>query len=194
MAKKKYYAVKVGNKPGIYETWAECEIQVKGVSGAQYKSFTSMNDAEKYISGCEDSSIESDCMTKETEKTATNEEIEYTIKELQENEVVAFVDGSYNSKEEKSGFGVIIVDEKGVETSLYRAFTKQYRADFLELRNVSAELEGVKEAIKWAIAYNKSKITIFYDYAGIENGLMVHGKQTRKLQNSMYHLLKKKNC
>lgn len=30
--KKKYYAVKVGNKPGIYETWAECEIQVKGVS------------------------------------------------------------------------------------------------------------------------------------------------------------------
>ena len=25
MAKKKYYAVKVGTKPGIYETWAECE-------------------------------------------------------------------------------------------------------------------------------------------------------------------------
>lgn len=194
MAKKKYYAVKVGNKPGIYETWAECEIQVKGVSGAQYKSFTSMNDAEKYISGCEDSSIESDCMTKETEKTATNEEIEYTIKELQENEVVAFVDGSYNSKEEKSGFGVIIVDEKGVETSLYRAFTKQYRADFLELRNVSAELEGVKEAIKWAIAYNKSKITIFYDYAGIEKWADGSWKANKEITKQYVSFIKEKNC
>ena len=192
MAKKKYYAVKVGNKPGIYETWAECEIQVKGVSGAQYKSFTSMNDAEKYISGCEDSSIESDCMKKETEKTATNEEIEYTIKELQENEVVAFVDGSYNSKEEKSGFGVIIVDEKGVETSLYRAFTKQYRADFLELRNVSAELEGVKEAIKWAIAYNKSKITIFYDYAGIEKWADGSWKANKEITKQYVSFIKEK--
>lgn len=30
MAKKKYYAVKQGVKPGIYETWAECEAQTKG--------------------------------------------------------------------------------------------------------------------------------------------------------------------
>lgn len=39
MSKKKYYAVKIGIKPGIYETWAECELQIKGVSGAKYKSF-----------------------------------------------------------------------------------------------------------------------------------------------------------
>ena len=38
MAKKKYYAVKQGVKPGIYKTWAECEAQTKGFSGAQYKS------------------------------------------------------------------------------------------------------------------------------------------------------------
>ena len=41
-------------------------------------------------------------------------------------------------------------------------------ADFLELRNVAAELEGVKEAIKWAIAYTKTRIKIYYDYEGIE--------------------------
>lgn len=28
MAKKKFYAVAVGKKPGIYETWPECEKQV----------------------------------------------------------------------------------------------------------------------------------------------------------------------
>ncbi len=51
MAKKKYYAVKIGIKPGIYETWAECELQIKGVSGAKYKSFGTLAEAEKYIAG-----------------------------------------------------------------------------------------------------------------------------------------------
>ena len=37
--KKKYYAVKNGKVPGIYETWAECSEMVKGYSGAEYKSF-----------------------------------------------------------------------------------------------------------------------------------------------------------
>ena len=82
-------------------------------------------------------------------------------------EVIAFVDGSYSSTEEKSGFGVIIIDAKGIQTPLYKAFTKQLSAEFLELRNVAAELEGVKEAVKWAIAYNKSRIKIYYDYEGI---------------------------
>ena len=35
MAKKKYYAVKCGIKPGIYETWAECEARTKGFSGGK---------------------------------------------------------------------------------------------------------------------------------------------------------------
>ena len=41
MAKKKqkYYVVWRGNQPGIYDTWEECQAQVKGVAGAQYKSF-----------------------------------------------------------------------------------------------------------------------------------------------------------
>ena len=38
MAKKKYYAVKVGKTPGIYGTWSECEEQIKGFPGALYKA------------------------------------------------------------------------------------------------------------------------------------------------------------
>lgn len=33
MAKKKFYAVKVGKVPGIYSTWNGCEEQVKGFPG-----------------------------------------------------------------------------------------------------------------------------------------------------------------
>ena len=46
MAKKKYYAVQVGRIPGIYGTWDECKAQIEGVSGAKYKSFPSLEEAE----------------------------------------------------------------------------------------------------------------------------------------------------
>ena len=167
MAKKKYYAVKQGVKPGIYKTWAECEAQTKGFSGAQYKSFGSMAEAEKYMMGEESpASGETNTESKESAEQINNQ-VEDELRRLGETEVIAFVDGSYSSTEEKSGFGVIIIDAKGIQTPLYKAFTKQLSAEFLELRNVAAELEGVKEAVKWAIAYNKSRIKIYYDYEGI---------------------------
>ena len=34
MAKKKFYAVKKGRKPGIYQTWNEAKSQVSGFKGA----------------------------------------------------------------------------------------------------------------------------------------------------------------
>ena len=47
----KYYAVAKGRKAGIYTTWGECETQVKGFSGAVYKSFTTEAEAKRFMSG-----------------------------------------------------------------------------------------------------------------------------------------------
>lgn len=47
MSKKKYYVVWKGYQPGIYHTWDECKKQVDGFSGAKYKSFPSLQEAEK---------------------------------------------------------------------------------------------------------------------------------------------------
>lgn len=44
---KKYYVVWNGRKPGIYRTWAECEKQTKGFKGAAFKSFPTLEEAEK---------------------------------------------------------------------------------------------------------------------------------------------------
>lgn len=41
MAKKKFYVVWVGVEPGIYDSWAACQAQIKGYPGAKYKSFPS---------------------------------------------------------------------------------------------------------------------------------------------------------
>lgn len=47
MAKQpKHYVVWRGRTPGIYDTWAQCEAQVKGVEGAMYKAFATRAEAE----------------------------------------------------------------------------------------------------------------------------------------------------
>ncbi len=46
MDKHKYYVVWKGRKTGIFTTWTECEKQVKGFVGAQYKAFGSSREAE----------------------------------------------------------------------------------------------------------------------------------------------------
>lgn len=47
MAKKtKYYVVWVGNQPGIYSNWQQCQAQIKGFPSAKYKSFNSRQEAE----------------------------------------------------------------------------------------------------------------------------------------------------
>lgn len=46
MAKSKWYVVWVGNKPGIYTSWAECEAQTRGFSGAKYKAYPNEEEAK----------------------------------------------------------------------------------------------------------------------------------------------------
>ncbi len=46
MPKQKFYVVWKGRKTGIFTSWAECEAQVKGFNGAEYKAFASRMEAE----------------------------------------------------------------------------------------------------------------------------------------------------
>jgi ribonuclease HI len=51
-AKNKYYVVWEGNQPGIYESWTECQLQIKGYPNAKYKAFKTLEEAEQaYRSG-----------------------------------------------------------------------------------------------------------------------------------------------
>jgi ribonuclease HI len=49
MSKAKYYAVIKGRQTGIFTTWSKCEEQVKGFSGAVFKSFSTRGEAEAAI-------------------------------------------------------------------------------------------------------------------------------------------------
>lgn len=163
MEKKKFYAVKVGRKPGIYGTWSETEEQVKGFSGAKYKSFSDKESANTYIFNEVDN-----VPGKYSEKSVgMNEKIQEEVKKLKDGEVISFVDGSYSSDndgKEKYSFGAVIITNES-EYSLYEAFVNSNDISF---RNVAGEIEGAKQVISWAIDKQKTKLKVFYDYAGIE--------------------------
>ena len=44
-----YYAAQKGKDPGLYESWNECQKQVIGFQGANYKKFKTKSEAMKYI-------------------------------------------------------------------------------------------------------------------------------------------------
>ena len=80
----KFYAVKNGKVPGIYSTWEACKKQVAGFSGAEYKSFTTKEEAEAFI--------------KDQPKT------------IDQPGLIAYVDGSYNIKTKEYGYGCVLLD------------------------------------------------------------------------------------
>ncbi|GKU01770.1 rnase h protein [Fusarium langsethiae] len=45
----KYYAVAVGSKPGIYNTWVEASPCIQGAPGAKHKKFDTLEGAENFI-------------------------------------------------------------------------------------------------------------------------------------------------
>ena len=44
-ARRRFYVVWVGVNPGIYDSWEECQLQIKNYPGAKYKAFDSQTAA-----------------------------------------------------------------------------------------------------------------------------------------------------
>ena len=82
----KYYAVKVGRNPGIYMTWDECKEQVNKYPKAEFKSFTTMEEAHAFM---ENKIVEVEIDSKDT--------------------AVAYVDGSFNVDTMVYGYGVVMM-------------------------------------------------------------------------------------
>ena len=50
MSKGKFYVVWEGHNPGIYNSWPECQKEIKNVKGALYKSFKDLEEAKNAFS------------------------------------------------------------------------------------------------------------------------------------------------
>ena len=164
MGKKKFYAVKKGVKPGIYESWEECKKNIEGISNALYKGFTRLEEANSYLEEDRQKVITIKDNSKENdnrEKLVSEKIAEY----LDEGRVVAFTDGGFDSDSKIAGYGVYILqpnDLKAVEISEV-VLTKKFENS----NNITPEVMAVKNAFDWAVSNNYDKIAIFHDYSGI---------------------------
>ncbi len=47
MPKQKYYVIWEGTEPGIFDSWMETQLRVKGFNGAKFKAFESLDEARE---------------------------------------------------------------------------------------------------------------------------------------------------
>lgn len=141
MSKRKFYAVRKGYNAGVYNTWDECKKQVNGFSGAEYKSFQTLDEANDYI--------------------GSKKEIELDSNDF----VKAYVDGSYEHAIRQYGSGVVILKD-GVVEKTYSV--KGSEASLVGMRNVAGEIEASKIAMKYCIDNNIKSLKLYFDYEGIE--------------------------
>jgi ribonuclease HI len=173
---KKIYAIRKGSKTGIFSTWTDCKKQVDGFSGAEYKSFTNLTDAESYLKGC----IQINTSINK-ESTPTSDD----------NTLCVYVDGSYNSYKKIAGYGLVMVKNNNIFLKDFSAYPYK---DVTQSHNVGAELIGAKRAVELAIANNYKRVCINYDYLGIEKFATKQWKaktsQTIEYQNFMIKYMK----
>ncbi len=146
---KKYYAVKVGKTPGIYETWAECQKQIHGFSGAVFKGFASREQALEFINR------ESLCQESDSDAKA--------LGNLVQTEAVAYVDGSYDSTTNTFSYGMVFFHQ-GCELHFSEKYSDKALA---EMRNVAGELKGAQAAMQYCLEHGIKSVTIYHDYEGI---------------------------
>ena len=178
---KKFYAVKNGKTPGIFETWDECKKSVDGYSGAVLKSFKTKDEALAFL-GIESSSnseipIDVDGSITSDSSCAT-----------------AYVDGSYNIATKEFGYGVVMF-HNGEELHMSKSFSD---AEMASMRNVAGEIFGSMAAMEYAVNHGITNLSIYYDYNKIKAKVNVQFEKVKghsgDKYNDMADMLAKKAC
>lgn len=151
----KYYAVKNGREVGIFTSWDACRASVDGFAGAEYKSFKTKKEALAFLGDGESGAF--------ADISAKPEMSDIPV--CPENELIAFVDGSFDVKSGSYGFGCVIIDP---EQKLTRLNGKADKAEAATARNVAGELLATMNAVKYAAEHSYKKLTVYHDYEGIE--------------------------
>lgn len=150
---KKVYAVKKGFdfdnnveiKNKIVQTWSECLKLVKGVKGAEYKSFTLVTEAEEYLN--------------QTKSLLKKGEDDYPLDQYH-----AYVDGSFNQSSGLFSYALVVVkDDVIVHIENGAADNNEQQS----IRQIAGELLGSIRAAKYAAENSIKDIVILHDYVGV---------------------------
>jgi len=165
---KKVYAVKKGKMPGIYYQWDACKAAVDGFPRAEYKGFSTLEEACDYLNidikefpaYVRDKAAEGKQLSvHESAVSGSAEE-----KRLSDT-LIAYVDGSYEHSLSKYAFGCVFLLPNG---TVYVENGSGNNPDSAKLRNVTGEMLGAMFAVRFGIKNGFSGLEIRYDYEGVE--------------------------
>ena len=168
MAKKNYYAVRIGKIPGIYTNWEDCKAQVTGYKGAVFKGFEEKKDAEDFMKAGESAFYE-DGADERTEASGLEEKEGNRIKGIIEgenkftSEITAYVDGSF-LKGKVFGCGCVIIKNGEVIAKISEAYEDE---ELATMRNVAGEIKASEIAMRYALDNRYKSVSIYHDYQGI---------------------------
>lgn len=174
---KKYYAVRKGRRTGVFATWAECQKQVTGFSGAEFKSFGTMEEAREFAGAGEAGagaavvrSEQGNAIGGQSDKmeAAGNQSVEAgavggKAAGTASGQVIAYVDGSYRSDTGEFSYGMVILKD-GEEHCFCQKMTDK---ELAQMHNVAGEIKGSEAAMQYALDNGIPQITIYHDYEGI---------------------------
>lgn len=211
MAGKKIYAVRKGRETGLFTTWAECQRQVTGYSGAEYKSFTDVDEARAFLTtGVNEKTIQTGRDAKKagmsgaeffadpgaqgktagqdhsrTQETAEPSGEDYRVYLREPKTAVAYVDGSYDKVSGDFSCGVVFLYQ-GQEEHYSERFSNRTLSS---MRNVAGEIKGSETAMRAALEKGVEKLVIYHDYEGIAkwcNGAWKANKEGTRAYQAYY--------
>ncbi len=179
---KKIYAVRKGKVIGKFYSWAECEDSIKGVSGAEFKSFTSEEDADLYINGMESaiknhsksvSELRPEKVEPKSVKANSKEKAisrhdrlrsSFKVDVPDEESCIIYTDGSYDNHTGRCSFAYVYADSNEVIEYSGYGTSETYTS-----WNIVGEVIATLKAIGYALNHKKKKIKIIYDCDQIGN-------------------------
>jgi ribonuclease HI len=155
---KKYYVVWTGRKPGIFTTWNECKRQVDGFTGAKFKSFPTLDEAESAFGGKISSTSTSRSSSTKTRSASKPKKIK--VPPLSEQQIAEmpfdikiFTDGACEPNPGEAGTGLAVYLNNELTELWYGLYQKVGT-------NNTAELHGLKQAFHLAKEKLKAGLSV----------------------------------
>jgi ribonuclease HI len=149
--KKKFYAIAVGRRPGIYSTWPEAQAQVLGFAGALYKGFATKAEALAWLQN----PVHAPAPAKAKSAPAPARPLG------KEGEIVIYTDGGARFNPGPGGYGVVLI-----EGDSHRELSGGYRLttnNRMELMACIVALRQVRD--------RGTTVTLYSDSQYVVNGI-----------------------
>ena len=153
MAGRKYYAVAVGLKPGIYNDWPSAQAQVAGFKGAVYKGFKSREEAVAWMKSPSYAPAAGKRRLKGVPRAAGASP--------KVGEVLIYTDGGARFNPGPGGYGIV---------QIYEGERREYSGGYRLTTNNRMELMGCIVALR-RLEHRDKPVTLYSDSSYVVNGI-----------------------